>query len=110
MDKLPLVVDTKALPVQLGKQPAGSTFVSFVAAVNSQLTTLLPSLTIDHFEISDSTYELTLISKQGMQVQFNTLGDAGVQSRNLVRLVQQHDVNLTSSKVNLQVDRWAYVN
>ena len=107
---VPLVRDDKALPVRIGRQPAGGSFVTFVAATQAQVKKLLPTVQVLRFEVSDTTYDVTMFTKQGMEVQFNSLGDAGVQSRNLARLVQQNKANLASSMVDLRVDRWAYVS
>lgn len=106
---VPSVKDLKSLPVTLGKQPAGGTFVTFVNDVRSQMNTLLPDLKVDRFEVSDSTYDVTMITAQGLQAQFNSLGDAGVQSRNLARLIEQNKANVTTSTVDLRIDRWGYV-
>jgi hypothetical protein len=105
---LPHVQDTKSLPVSPGHRILSSGFVSFVQTISQNLGTTLPELTIDHFEVGDTTYNVTLVAKQGMQVQLNALADPGVQSRNLARMVQQKKATLTS-KVDLRIDRWAYV-
>jgi len=106
--KDPVVIDSQNLAVQLHHPVVGSTFITFVNTAQAQLATLLPELTIDHFEVGTTTYDLTLFAKQGMQVQFNTLGDPAVEIRNLTRLVRQEHVKLTQH-VNLEIDRWAYV-
>lgn len=103
------VVDTKNLPVQLGTQIVGLTFVQFTNQLPQLFTQYLPSFQIDHSEVAVTTYDLTVFTKQGMQVVFNTLDDAGVQVRNLTRLVEQNKVDITTSHVDLRIDRWAYV-
>jgi hypothetical protein len=105
---IPHVYDTKALPVALNGQTASATFVHFVDVTQTQLKEYLPTLDFNRIEITDSTYDVTFVSTQGMRVQMNSLGDAGVQVRNLTRLVHQQKVTATS-QVDLRIDRWAYV-
>jgi hypothetical protein len=106
---LPNVVDSRALPAQVGQQVVSPVFTSFVASAKNELATNLPDLQIDHMEIADTTFDVTFIFKQGMRVYMSTLADPGVQSRNLARLIQQNKVNPASSQVDLRIDRWAYV-
>jgi hypothetical protein len=68
----------------------------------------VPGVRVDHFEVGATTYDVTMVLHGGLQVFFNSLGDAGVQSRNLARLAR--DGKLTNAtRVDLRVDRWAYV-
>lgn len=106
---VPKVVDTKALPIQPDHQVVSTNFITFVGNVKTQLASYLPEVTIDHLEIVDTTYDVTVITSQGMQVQFSTLADPAVQVRNLTRLVKQGKASLTA-KVDLRIDRWAYVH
>lgn len=112
LDKLlattPRVTDTKSLPVTLGKSIVSPTFIQFLEGVQKELVTYLPEVSLDHLEIADTTYDLTLVAKQGLRVQFNTLGNPGTQVRNLTRLIRQNKAAL-NSQVDLRVDRWAYV-
>jgi hypothetical protein len=43
-----------------------------------------------------------------MTVKMDTMADAGVQTRNLARLIQQKKAGPTSS-VDLRINRWAFV-
>ncbi len=107
---LPHVVDTKNINVTLGKPLVGRTFISFIEVLQTDFLTDLPGVHVTSAQVGNSTYDLTVFTKEGMQVQFNTLGDAGVQVRNLTRLVHQNKVNTASSHVDLRIDRWAYVS
>ena len=109
LTSLPKVIDTQNIPVTVGTQSLGLTFVDFTGALPALLQQYLPSVQIDHAEVAVTTYDLTVFMKSGMQVIFNTLGDAGVQVRNLTRLVTQNDANIATSHVDLRIDRWAYV-
>lgn len=106
--KLPHIIDTSGLGADLDTQVASSLFLSFVSDIEGQMTQLLPTYPIDHFEVGATTYDVTLVTKTGLKVAFNSLGDAGVQARNLARL--DRDGKLTGAQsVDLRVDRWAYV-
>ncbi|MBU6389005.1 FtsQ-type POTRA domain-containing protein, partial [Patescibacteria group bacterium] len=106
LSRLVTVRDTKSLPIGLNRQITSPLFIRFVQKVRSQIQTYLPTLTLDHYEVADTTYDVTFVATQGMRVQFNSLGDAGVQVRNLVRLVGQGKATY-KSQVDLRIDRWA---
>jgi cell division septal protein FtsQ len=108
LSKVPKVRDDKALPATLDKQVVSPRFITFLADTQVQLANYLPELKVDHIEVVDTTYDVTFFAKQGMQVQFNTLGDSGVQVRNLTRLIHQQKATF-ASRVDLRIDRWAYV-
>ena len=105
---LPHVRDAASLPVTSGGRVAGLSFIRFATAVQQELGHALPELIIDHLEVTDTTYDLAVIARQGLRVEFNTLGDAGVQSRNLARMVQQKKIALNGHQVDLRIDRWAF--
>lgn len=105
---IPHVYDVKALPVGLNNHVASSIFVNFLTEAKKQFAEHLPDLEITHMEIADTTYDLTVTTKQGMKIHMNSLADAGVQVRNLTRLIHQKKVT-ANGQVDLRIDRWAYV-
>ena len=105
---IPRVYDVKAVPVKVGQQVASASFVRFISETRRQWAELLPQATLSRFEISETTYDVTVYTEQGLRVQLSSLADAGVQVRNLTRLIHQGYANLNST-VDLRVDRWAYV-
>lgn len=105
---VPRVVDIKALPVKLDRQVVSPIFITFIHNATKELANALPQVTIDRIEITDSTYDVAFVAKEGLRVYFNTLSDAGVQVRNLSLLVKQNKATL-ASQVDLRIDRWAYV-
>jgi hypothetical protein len=105
---VPLVVDEKGLPFAIGQPLVSPTFITFVDQAAQDVQTRLPQLTLDHFAVSDSTYDVTLYAKQGLQVRLSALGDPGVETSNLGVLLSKDKLPLTS-KIDLRVDRWAYV-
>jgi cell division septal protein FtsQ len=105
---LPKVTDSKALPVTVGRPVVSPVFIRFIQQSQQALGEYLPELTVERYEVIDSTYDVTLIAGQGMRVQLNTLTEAPVQIRNLTRLVRQEKATF-SSQVDLRIGRWAYV-
>ena len=103
------VTDLKAVPTQLGAQVVSPLFIIFLQTSQKELASQLPQLTVDHWEITDTTYDVSLRTKQGLTVRLNSLGDAASQVRNLSRLLAQGKANPKTSTVDLRVDRWAYV-
>jgi len=105
---VPRIYDTKAVPVKDGQQIVSASFITYIQSLQTQMATLVPTYSIDHYEIADTTYDLTVVTKPGMRIQVSTLADAGVQVRNLSRLITQKNISPTA-QVDLRIDRWAYV-
>jgi hypothetical protein len=108
LQKTAILVDTKAIPVKMNQQVVSDQFISFIQEAVKQMKTLLPQFPINHWEISDSTYDLTMVSNSGLRVIFNTLGDPDPQVRNLTRLIQQGNIP-AHAQIDLRIDRWAFV-
>jgi cell division septal protein FtsQ len=108
LNQLPRVTDTKAVPVSDAASVASPQFVSFVTSLQEQMTNYLPELVLARLEVQDTTYDLQVVTQDGLRVQLNTLGDPAVQVRNLKRLLTQEKIPPTS-QVDMRIDRWAYV-
>jgi hypothetical protein len=105
---LPKVHDVSGLEAKSGEQVASTLFLQFIGEVSRLQAELLPMHSMDHFEVAATTYDVKMITTSGMSVSLNSLGDAGVQIRNLARLARDGKLEGASS-VDLRVDRWAYV-
>lgn len=106
---LPVVVDTQQVPVQPGTAATSANFLEFMQKVRDSIETRLPDLTWQRIEVGESfLYDVTFVSSTGMSVSLNTLADADIQIKNLAFLIQHGAVG-ESDKVDLRVDRWAYV-
>jgi cell division septal protein FtsQ len=108
LDALPLVVDTSALPVTLGQQVVGRLVIQFIRTAEEERARLLPDYPLDHFAVTTSTNQVTLVTKNGLEVLLATIHDPGVQMRNLARMAAA-DALTRATVVDLRVDRWAYV-
>ncbi len=105
---LPRIDDTSGLGAEDGQQVASTLFLQFVNDVQTQLVALIPNYVATSFQVGATTYDVTVMTKEGMKVELNSLGDAGVQIRNVARLVRDGDLN-GAQVADLRVDRWAYV-
>ena len=108
LNQLPRVTDSQNIAVVTGTSIATSQFVSFVASLQQEMATYLPDLKVVTLEVQQTTYDLLVVTEQGLRVQMNTLGEAAPQVRNLKRLLVQEAIPPTS-QVDLRIDRWAYV-
>ncbi len=106
--QVPLVNDSKQVPVSIGDVVVSHLFEQFLVKVTGELRSYLPAYELQYIEIADASYDVTLVIAGGMRVQMSSLADAAIQVRNLARL--QRDGKLkTNSQVDLRIDRWAYV-
>lgn len=108
LQKTAILVDTKAVPVKMDQQVVSDQFISFVQEAGKEMNTLLPQFSINHWEIGDTTYDLTMVTNSGLRVIFNTLGSPDPQVRNLTRLIQQENIP-SHAQIDLRIDRWAFV-
>mgnify|MGYP001342121091 CR=1 FL=1 len=108
LQQVPLVNDSKRLPVAIGDAVVSRLFEEFVGSASSAMRSYLSVYTVEYIEIGDSSYDITMVVSGGMRVFMSSLADPGVQVRNLARL--QRDGKLKpDSQVDLRIDRWAYV-
>lgn len=105
---IPHIVDTQNIQVEAGSLVTTQSFVRFMQDALDHFATYLPEVSIVRAELSESTTDVLLISSEGLRVQMDTLANAGVQVRNVTRLIQQGKATL-QSKIDVRIDRWAYV-
>lgn len=108
LNQLPRVTDTKNVPVQVGGSIATQQFTGFVTQLQTELGVYLPDMVVARLEVQETTYDLQVVTVEGLRVQMNTLGDPAVQVRNLKRLLTQESIPPTA-QVDMRIDRWAYV-
>jgi hypothetical protein len=68
---LPNVIDLQNQPVTEGKQLMSRQFVNFIQQTNSFFVNRFP-IPIDHFEIGQSSFEVTLVTKDGWKALLDT--------------------------------------
>jgi hypothetical protein len=105
---LPRIHDVSGLPARPGEQVASALFLSFLNEVRTHMGQHLAQYPIDHFEVTATTYDVRMQTQTGLTVMLNSLGDAGVQVRNLARLARDGKLE-EARNVDLRIDRWAYV-
>lgn len=105
---IPSVHDDQGLFVADSQSLVSPTFVSFVQRVSKELEVALPSLPVTTMSVNRTTYALQVALKGGPTLVFSALSPASVQVRNAAALITSHKVAATS-RIDLRVDRWAYV-
>lgn len=103
---LPLVVDSKSLPVNLGDQLVSENFVAFVTNVYSTFyaeTGLQPQ----NFEVGETTFDVNLKTDAGFYVKFNSLRSSQKQLDNLKLVLSQKRQDI-HEYIDLRIDGWAY--
>jgi cell division septal protein FtsQ len=106
---IPHIIDESGLGAESGQKVASTLFLDFVRDTSQQLATYLSARKAVEYRVGVTTYDVTMALDNGLLVELNSLGDAGVQIRNLARL--DRDGKLVGAQVvDLRIDRWAYVH
>jgi len=103
---LPVVVDTKNLPVKLGENLVSPNFVAFITNVYSSFQgeeNIKPL----NFEISETTFNVNLKTEAGFYVKLNSLRSSQKQLGDLKKILVQYRANILEY-VDLRIDGWAY--
>lgn len=105
---VPRVYDIQNIQVTSGQKVVSPLFISFIKQAQKDSAALLPERKLERFEVDSSIFDIQLVYAGGMRVDTNVLTDPSVQVRNLKRLLQENTVN-PASRIDLRIDRWAYV-
>lgn len=103
---LPLVSDTKNLPVKTGSPLVSPNFVAFITNIYStfyQETNIKPQ----NFEVTETTFDVNLKTEAGFYVKLNSLRSSQKQLDNL-KLVLAEKRQDIHEYVDLRIDGWAY--
>ncbi len=103
---LPVVVDTKNLPVQLGKPLVSPNFVAFITNVNATFQSE-EGIKLLNFEIPETTFNINLKTDAGFFVKLNTLRSSQKQLSDLKAILAKFRPNI-HEYVDLRIDGWAY--
>lgn len=104
--ELPLVADKKNIPVVPGNQLVSPNFVAFVNNIYSTFFTAVNIKPLS-FEVSDTTFDINLITDAGFYVKLNTMRSSKKQLDNL-KLVLDAKRQDIHEYVDLRIDGWAY--
>lgn len=69
-DNLPQVLDSKNLPVEILKPVAINNFVEFVSEISEKMST--GDLVVDHYEVNETTFQVTAVTKNNLKIIFDT--------------------------------------
>ncbi|MBI2588379.1 FtsQ-type POTRA domain-containing protein [Candidatus Berkelbacteria bacterium] len=103
----PVVFDTKNVPAELSQGYASALFVDFVSRLWTDFEKET-GLKADHFEVAETTFQLTLQSKEGFKVFFETIRDFKPQLEGLKNVLAEHR-DKVKEYVDLRVEGRAYI-
>lgn len=106
-DNLPRVNDLRSLPVTVPSKIISSSFIGFVSYIMQNIKTEA-NIDPDYFSIDETSVDLTLYTKNGFYIKFDTLRDAKTQIDNL-KLVLMQKRNDIHEYVDLRINGWAYI-
>jgi len=106
VSELPSVIDKKNIPVIPGERLVSPNFVAFV---NNIYSTFFTEINIKplNFEISETTFDIDLLTEAGFYVKLNTMRSSKKQLDNL-KLVLDAKRQDIHEYVDLRIDGWAY--
>ncbi|PIS07878.1 hypothetical protein COT78_01440 [Candidatus Berkelbacteria bacterium CG10_big_fil_rev_8_21_14_0_10_43_13] len=103
---LPVVVDTKNLPIKLGQELVSPNFVAFITNVFSSFQ-IEEGIKPLNFEIPETTFNINLKTEAGFYVKLNSLRSSQKQLGDLKKILTQYRDNI-HEYVDLRIDGWAY--
>jgi cell division septal protein FtsQ len=103
---MPVIVDSKNLPLSLGKGLVSPSFVAFVLNINDKFFEAT-NIRSKNFEVGETTFDLNLYTEAGFYVKFNTLRSSAKQLDNLKKVLVEKRQDI-KEYVDLRVDGWAY--
>lgn len=103
---LPYVVDDKNIPVGIGQQVASENFINFLIEtfVNFPQTV---GFNINHFEISETIFQLDAVTDRGWKIVFDTTRPASGQLVDLNKFLSEHKDEV-QEYVDLRVEGRVY--
>lgn len=103
---LPVIVDTKSLPVKIGSTVARTQFVTFVGKVKDHLAEN-GGLKYVRGEIEETTFSITVITDKGWKVLFDTTRPVDVQLRTLAKTLESKQSEI-HEYIDVRVRGWVY--
>jgi len=100
------VEDLNSLPVTLGKQIATPAFVTFVNNINKNLFEAT-NIEADYFSVIETTIDVTLKTKAGFYVKFDSLRSSKKQLYDLKMILVEKRQEILEY-IDLRVPGWAY--
>lgn len=104
--KLPLIVDTKALPVDLGLPLVSPNFIAFITNIDTNLFNEVNIKPVN-YEVAETTFDVNLITDAGFYVKLNSLRSSKKQLDNLKQVLMAKRPEIREY-IDLRIDGWAY--
>ena len=103
---LPVVVDTKALPVKIGQTLARPYFVSFIRGLQQRLPEEF-QLRFIRAEINETTFNATVVTDAGWNIHFDTTRGLDPQLRTLAKALESKRPDV-HEYIDVRVRGWVY--
>lgn len=103
---LPIVVDTKNLPVKIGQTLARPQFISFISDLRQHLPEEF-QLRMIRAEINETTFNLTTITDAGWSIHFDTTRNLDPQLRTLAKVLESKRPEIREY-IDVRVRGWVY--
>ncbi len=103
---LPVVVDTKSVPVKVGQTILRPQFIQFVRLLKERLPKEF-NLEVVRGEIQETTFSLTIVTNAGWSLLFDTTRSADIQLRTLARVLESRRGEI-KEYLDLRVRGWVY--
>jgi hypothetical protein len=103
---LPVVVDTKNLPVKIGDSLIRPQFITFVKAAKERLPKEVKTEMV-RAEIGESTFNVTVITQEKWTILFDTTRKLEPQMKNLTNVLETKRADI-HEYIDLRVRGWVY--
>lgn len=105
-NKLPLVIDSRNLPIKLGEKIVTSDFIEFVEKIATEVPQKIGK-DIEEIKIDETTLHLEIKFKDAFRVYFDTTNSWNDQMKLLQKAVEKHDKEI-KEYIDLRVEEKAY--
>ncbi len=104
--ELPVVIDTKNLPVELGHSIVRPSFIAFIANLKKELEPEA-GLTMIRAEIGETTFNASVVTNAGWKILFDTTRPLDVQLRTVKRVLESKRSEI-HEYLDVRVRGWVY--
>lgn len=106
-DEIVVVYDKQNLPINPGQKVVSKNFISFLEAIRKNMKNIA-GLDYDKFEVYETTFDLSVLTKNGFVVFFDTLKSPEEGLDNLRRVILHLQGKKPKAYIDLRVEGWAY--
>lgn len=104
---LPIIVDSQNIPVRVSSKILSRMFLDFIRAMVEKFTPR-SNLKIKEIKISETTFDLTIVTTEGYAIYFDTTRDVETELDDLRRVLNHLQGTKPKEYIDLRVEGWAY--